>query len=769
MYDFSTLNSFEFENLVCDLLNSKLENSPVFFQLFKPGKDKGVDLLLEKNDGTNTIVQVKHYIKSPISKLKYDLKKYELPKIKLLNPKKYIIATSCELSITDKKEIITIFDKYIRSTNDILGREDLNSLLTKNKSIEDKHFKLWFSSSAALRNIANYKFEGRRKQFQNNFLQKKLRLYVPTSSFNEALRVLKQNKFVIITGEPGVGKTTVSDIIIYDFIRKEYQINIIYDSIREIEDVLKNDNSKQVFYFDDFLGHTQAEISKAKASENFIIKTLNLIEDSENKYLILNTRKFILSSVIEESERYKRRNILNYESRIEIKSYSYGVKRRILDLHILESNLDKKNLEVLNKYAHKICIHKNFSPRIIEFFTSKINSFFEAEKFEEFIFDNLNNPKEIWRHAYLNQISDYDRFLLNTLYSLNFKCNKSVLESHYNSRLNYEVQHNNYTKPLNSFNKSLRVLNNGFLLINRFSKDEVEISFINPSLQDFLNYFIEDNEFEKESIIKSSPNIEQWFWFFFKKNNFKELNKNYSVYFLKNYKKYCTNQESIFLTSIFIYYYTDKKNSLVIKLLKSIKDWDFIYERNSYTFFFFKFLFKNAIGDTKINKTLCKLSNTVFFNYINDYEEIQDLLERVKLINNHYDFNLKNYINENHRDSNHRKKINYFKNKVESLFDELFNIEYDYLLTVKNEEVVNDSLSYLNEVYYFFKKNIFEDFIYDFSPIESKDWDHIVKINIVENTTTHYPEPIKSNDFDYNDDDFYDDFYQFTEFDTVEV
>lgn len=774
MYDFSTLNFFEFENLVCDILNSKLEENKPHYQSFKSGKDKGVDLFLENIDGTNSIVQVKHYIKSPVTKLKYDLRNKELAKVRLINPDRYIIATSCELSLTDKRQIKDIFGEYIKSTNDILSRSDLNFLLTKNSEIEEKHFKLWFSSTTALKNILSYKFEGRRKQFKNKVLQKKLRLYVPTSSFNKAKNILKQNKFVIITGEPGVGKTTISDILIYDFIRKKYQINIIYDSIREIEEVIKDDNSKQVFYFDDFLGHTQAEITKAKASENYIIKILNLIEESENKYLILNTRKFILSSVLEESERFKRMDILRKESRIEIKSYSYGVKRRILDLHILESNLQKENLEVLSQKAHNICCHTNFSPRIIEFFTSDLNLNFTPNEFEKFIQENLDNPKEIWRHAYLNQISDYDRFLLNTLYSLNYKSNKNILESHYNSRLSYEVKENNYIKPFNSFEKSLRILNNGFILINRYPlNDEIEVSFINPSLQDFLNHFIEKNENEKERIIKSSPNIEKWFWLYFKMDNFTTINPTYSNFFLKNYTRYCKDDESRFLISVFIYYYIDKKNKILHVLLKSIKDWDFIYERNSYTFFFFKFFLKNSIGDSKIRKVICKLSDTVFFNYINDYEEIQDLLERIKLLKNHYGFNLRKYLSKNYLDSKQIKKVNYFKNNVQSLFDELFNNEYDYLLTVKNEQSVNDSLSYLKEVYFFIQENVFEDFKHDFSPIESKDWEHIIQINIVENTTPFYSEPVESSDLDYDDNDFYNDFYDdfnpFSEFDTIEV
>ena len=733
MYDFSTLNSFEFEKLVCDLLNLEKEKNQPRFQIFKEGKDKGIDLYSgESYQRENIIVQVKHYVKSPLSKLKSNLKNIELPKVKLLNPDSYYIVTSSELSFQDKLDLKEVFTPYITSTSNIYGRDDLNSILRTNKELEETHYKLWFSSSIALRNIQKYKFEGRRKQFTSTVLKRKLRLFVPTYSFYQSLDILKQNKYIILTGEPGVGKTTISDMVIYDFIRNDYQINIIYDSIKEIEESFNYDESKQIFYFDDFLGHTQAEISKSKAAENYLLKIINLIENSENKFLILNTRKFILTSFMEESERLKQSDFLKSESKIEIKAYSYGVKRRILDLHILESNLNSENLDILKEYASYICSHKNFSPRIIEFFTSDLNKDFTPKEFEKFIIDNLSNPKEIWRHAYLKQISDYDRFLLNTLYSSNGTIKKTELETLYNSRLEYEVSNNNYIKPIDSFNKSLRILNEGFLSLNNFS-NYIEISFINPSLQDYLNYFIEENNSEKERIIKSAENIEQWYWIFFKFNEYEKIDLDYSNFFLKNNIKYHKNEESIFLSAIFIYYYIDNQDSTISKLLKSITDWEFIYERNSYTFYLLNHFMKNSISNLNINKTVSSLDDTFFFNYINSYEILYDITDRVKLLKSHYDFHLKEYISEKINNSSSKKFIKYFLKNLESLFKDLSNKEFEYLLSIKEIGTYEDAIYYLKQTYFFIQENIIEEFEFDFSSIENKDWDEVIRYNIIEN------------------------------------
>ena len=55
-----------------------------------------------------------------------ELKK-EVSKVRKLNPQKYIIATSVGLTPGNKEEIQQLFCPYIRKTDDILGKNDLNN------------------------------------------------------------------------------------------------------------------------------------------------------------------------------------------------------------------------------------------------------------------------------------------------------------------------------------------------------------------------------------------------------------------------------------------------------------------------------------------------------------------------------------------------------------------------------------------------------------------------------------------------------------------
>ncbi|MBE9466503.1 hypothetical protein ACFP1I_23930 [Dyadobacter subterraneus] len=124
-FDFSTLNSSDLEELVCDLLNAKsrANNSKVTFKTFKDGKDKGIDILhsVEKNNYA-IIGQVKHYWRSNFNLLLRDLKKEKL-KVDLLSPSKYVFATSLDLSPQNVLEIKMLLKPHIKSLSDIYGNK----------------------------------------------------------------------------------------------------------------------------------------------------------------------------------------------------------------------------------------------------------------------------------------------------------------------------------------------------------------------------------------------------------------------------------------------------------------------------------------------------------------------------------------------------------------------------------------------------------------------------------------------------------------------
>ncbi|WP_199524942.1 restriction endonuclease [Pseudoalteromonas sp. bablab_jr011] len=140
-YKFHTLSPRDFEYLSNDLVGAKLK---VDVRSFATGRDKGIDgWLIDKNQ--LTVVQSKHWENTKNSVLISRLRNDELPKIKKLKPKRYILSVSNDLTVDQVKQLINDFKPYLKE-DDLLDRGKINKLISENPSIEANHYKLWFSS-----------------------------------------------------------------------------------------------------------------------------------------------------------------------------------------------------------------------------------------------------------------------------------------------------------------------------------------------------------------------------------------------------------------------------------------------------------------------------------------------------------------------------------------------------------------------------------------------------------------------------------------------
>lgn len=524
-YDFSTLNDKDFENLVRDILNQEYKSKGMIFQSFKKGSDGGIDLRYSVNNNENKIiVQAKHYYESPKSKLISDLKK-EAKKVKDLNPENYFLFTSKGLLPNDKIKIKKLFSPYIRSTNKIFGKDDINGLINKYPVIEEQNIKLWFSSLQILKTILASEITGRAKYLKSE-IQDKVSIYVETNMHEKAFKVLVDNKILILTGQPGVGKTTMAQMLLWKMMSKGAQLIQIFENIEEAEKSLDND-SHQVFYFDDFLGSNYIDMLRNN-KDSKLIYFINRVKNTKNKHFILTTRITLFNQAKLFSEKIKRENFEIYESQINLKNYTIRDKGKILYNHLYFNNIPSYLLEeiVFEKNYWKIIKHKNYNPRLIEFFTNE-NRLKGIKKGEylDFIIDNLENPSEVWAHSYNQQISDDERFLLCSLATLKGKSSISRLKKIFNSRLNFEIKENGYQKTHNTFNKSLKKLNDSWL-VSYDLYGQLEIKFINPSAYDFIIKFLSIHLEEQWRLVSSLTHYDQ-FEIFSKSNKQKVIIDDY--------------------------------------------------------------------------------------------------------------------------------------------------------------------------------------------------------------------------------------------------
>jgi len=516
-FDFSTLNSTDFENLVGDLLNAqeRCRNSHIRFKSFKTGKDKGIDLLhASQGNPYEIIVQAKHFVETPYSVFFSHLK-LEKEKVERLKPCTYILATSKDLTVAQTEGIVDLFEPFIRTQNDIYGKKNLNALLDEYPNILNNHYKLWFSSTAVLQKLSNYIHAGKAGEFVENNLKKKLRLYVATPQLNEARSIIEKNSFVVVTGEPGSGKTSLAELLLYEHIANDYGLIYITDTLHQVENLITPDDTKQIFYFDDFLGHTESELVKARASESYLLNIIRRISWNKNKRLILTTRTFILNSALLESEKLKGVLTQAIESTVSLQEYSPALRRQLILNHVEESLLSENLKGVLREESmiDYLIDHPNFYPRSVQFMTTHENvGQFNAAEYKKFVFDNFDKPDQIWRHAYEHQINNQDRFLLNTLLSFGYSTTVNSLEQAFLARIDYEVAYHNFPRPMQAFRNSFQRLLKGFITFEQqdsTSQSEKEVCFINPSLVDFLVQYLQEDKNEVVRIAESARFAEQ--------------------------------------------------------------------------------------------------------------------------------------------------------------------------------------------------------------------------------------------------------------------
>lgn len=506
-YDFSTLNDKEFEEIVKDLLNSEHQYG---LKSFAAGRDKGIDLRKwTKGNPNEIVVQVKHYVSSPFKTLKSDLERKEKPKVIELKPNRYIFVTSQNLTAVNRADIMEIFSPFILSDDDIYSRKDLNDLLSKHSKIEKKYYKLWLSSTTVLQSLLNNAVEQRTRYFMEK-LSTKIKYLVPTTNLNIANKILKKQKILLITGQPGIGKSTLAEIILFNSANKGFKIHKVEDIIEAERLMSADQKEKIIFYFDDFLGANYAEILDSHRTETRLTGFVERIYDSKNKYLILTTRTVVLQSANNKYEKINRSRINTEKFELKLKDYSKYDKALILYNHLYFNKIGKKLFEVIlkDKFYFKIIEHKSYAPRIIEFLTDETKiAKFTPEQYKQFIITNLDNPSEIWSYSFRNQIDYFDRCLLITLFTFSRGVTEEGLIKAYESRLEYEKSECNQIIVSSQFNDSLKRLLDGFITksIQKSDgeKDIVNYKFINPSLTDYLLNYIKDDVFEKKSLVCS--------------------------------------------------------------------------------------------------------------------------------------------------------------------------------------------------------------------------------------------------------------------------
>ncbi|MNM56706.1 hypothetical protein D3C81_678830 [compost metagenome] len=376
----------------------------VRFERFKPGRDGGIDGRYFTPSGHEWVLQAKHWISTPMPQLMAHLKTVEAAKVAALKPERYILTLSHPLSTTNKAQIEAIFSLHANCRVEVFGREDLNDFLAAHPKVERRHFKLWISSSTALINLINNAIDGRSNAMMKDIVEKS-KIHVQTPSFASAIQVLEQLGTVIITGQPGIGKTTLAEQLILNYASRGFQLLCVSEDLREAEQAYLAEQT-QLFYFDDFLGKNYLEALTGHEGSQIVNFIRRVGRGKATKKFVLTSRSTILNQGRILNDTFDHSNIDRNEMEIKLSSLSKLDKAHILYNHIWHSSLSPAYIEELyaDKRYHTIIEHPNFNPRIIHFITDPQRLYnIPNEQYWGYINDMLQNPAKIWSiHSILN-------------------------------------------------------------------------------------------------------------------------------------------------------------------------------------------------------------------------------------------------------------------------------------------------------------------------------------------------------------------------------
>ena len=505
-YDFRSLSPHDFELLCRDLLQREMG---VHLESFSTGPDSGIDLRY-RTGSENLIVQCKLYVESGFDALRRVLKRKEREKLEVLKPTRYILATSVPMTPARKESLVEILSPHCRDTGDIVGRDDINNFLMVHREIEQAHFKLWLTSAAVLERVL---CSGIFSDSDSHLERVRLRLsrYVPNDSFDRARACLDETHFCIVAGIPGIGKTTLAEVLLADLVDRQGVCRVSGRSRSGGTSAVKNRQSKQVFYFDDFLGKTSLD-KLQKNEDQRLVELMEEVATNPNWRFILTTREYILNNAKRHYEAFAHPSIDFTLCVIRLEDYTKPIRVRILYNHIFFSDLPREyKLALLEDRNYEtILSHRNYNPRVVEFMTQsrRAQSVGPTVYRQEFV-DSLENPARIWDHAFRYQLSEASRHLLLVLATLPDETRLEDLERAFWKFYEYRQKRFGFATTAGDWENALRELDGNFIGNERIGSDVV-VSFHSPSVRDFVEQYLAASESDVADLIDAVHFYEQF-------------------------------------------------------------------------------------------------------------------------------------------------------------------------------------------------------------------------------------------------------------------
>lgn len=490
-YDFRALSPIDFEVFVRDLLNADKALKLVTFAV---GPDGGIDLRDSESFDLPVIVQCKHTPGATKQALVTSAKN-EAAKLRGVQMHSYIFVVSAPVTPEAEDAIKEVLETLDASIIEIWHKGKINESLQRCKPVEQTHFKLWLSSTTALERIVNSAEWLQSEELIQRIIDR-AKLFVVTPSYSLAREILSNHNVLIITGSPGVGKSTLAEMLLLDHWEQGWRIANISSDVKEGWSQIKNSEQPTILFYDDFLGQaSSAEMKKNEATS--ITALLEKVHRNKGKYkIILTSREQVYGEAIHGlDDRLRRLGKIQSKLTIDLEKISRLNKAEILFNHLyfgFDDEAIRRQLALDARYL-QVVDHIAFNPRILET-VAIVNHHNDVESFYAQLFEALENPEEIWSASF-RQLSPLAVDIL--LHMASEPGNLTLEELNFAIKINEERE----------WMPTLRILDGTWIRLIPRTGPVTSVSLFDPSRRDYLLGQFEERHFLKRllgSLVKCS-------------------------------------------------------------------------------------------------------------------------------------------------------------------------------------------------------------------------------------------------------------------------
>ncbi|MCF1595245.1 restriction endonuclease [Streptomyces muensis] len=486
-FELARLTDHDFE-VVCRDLFSDVLGIPL--EIFPRGRDLGIDLRHTGPAGT-TIVQCKHWPRATQKTLIGRLIKDELPKVRVLAPDRYIVASTVGLTVGGKEKLRSAFAPFVGDTGDLYGVDEIVAELLRRPDLVRRHFRLWLSSTAVLQTVLNQD-----QYLRSSWLQKRLPgvadTFVPHEGFERAQEFLDTQQVCVVAGIPGVGKTTVALMLAAWLMGNGYEVHEITEDVDEIG-ALWREGTRQVFLYDDFLGRTTLDAPLNKNEDNRLLSVIREIQETPGKALVMTTRDYLLEHARLRHDRLAAPDVSDAVSVIRLTDLHRRVRGQILYNHVHHSSLppDDKRRFADPKVWRPVVRHKNFNPRLVEE-TLRLSAR-RGQDVAAAMLENLDDPRRVWERIVENELTDEAVHLLEVLFTFG----SADLDDLQESWRSYRKEMDRAADG-RSFRRALQLADGTMV-----SVEQGRVAFHNPSIEDYVRFHLDNGRARFPELLKA--------------------------------------------------------------------------------------------------------------------------------------------------------------------------------------------------------------------------------------------------------------------------